>query len=433
MRLTEKTIAALSCDPGRRDRLVFDDTVPGLGVRVTTAGSKSFLCQFTTTAGVKRRVPLGRWGALSLEQARTAARGILGDVARGADPAADRRAAREAVATELQAARLTLRTLLDDWSSLGLAQQRESYRKEAVRAVSFAFSSYLDRRADAVSRADAVQVLDRLVKNGKHAMAGRTLAYARACYGWACKRDRLTVNPFVGLPIPAAITSRDRVLSAEEVGAIYAAAGMLGWPFGPLVKVLLLTAQRRDEVAGLRWSELSDDLTVWTLPANRAKNGREHVVHLSDEARAVLAAMPRLVGADLVFTTTGTTPVSGFSKAIDRLTVAAEIVRIKQVADVGQKAAAPMPSWRLHDFRRTCVTWLAGAGFPPHVADKLLNHVAVSGLSDVGRVYQRGAFLPERKAALEAWGKHVVACAEGRPASDNVVALAGKGGRKDGA
>jgi integrase len=197
--------------------------------------------------------------------------------------------------------------------------------------------------------------------------------------------------------------------------------------------VKLLTAQRRDEIAGLRWSELSDDLTVWILPADRAKNGREHVVHLSDETRAVLAAVPRLVGADLVFTTTGTTPVSGFSKAIARLTVAAETVRIKQVTDAGQRALAPMPTWRLHDFRRTCVTWLAGAGFPPHVADKLLNHVAVSGLSDVGRVYQRGAFLPERMAALEAWGKYVVACAEGRAASDNVIALGVKGWRKIGA
>ncbi|AWK85914.1 tyrosine-type recombinase/integrase [Azospirillum thermophilum] len=428
MKLTERTIAALACEEGKRDRLVFDDTVSGLGVRITASGSKTFLVQYTV-AGQKRRVPLGRWGSLSLDQARTAARGILGDVAKGADPAADLKAAREAAATEAQAEKLTLRVLLEDWDKLGLVSRRDSYRKEAVRAVSTVFAAFLDRRADAITRADAVRTLDALVKNGKHAMAGRTLAYGRACFGWAVKRDRLAANPFQGLPIPAAITARDRVLSDEEVGAIYEAAGTLGYPFAPLVRLLLLTAQRRDEVAGMRWSEISDDMTVWTLPGDRAKNGKPHVVHLSDEARAVLATVPRQQDdeghpIDLLFTTTGKTPASGFSKATERLTIAVEKHRIALAEKAGRKPPKPMPEWRLHDFRRSCVTWLAGAGFSPHVADKLLNHVAAGGLSDVGRVYQRNAFLPERKAALETWGKHVLACVDGkRSETGNIVPL----------
>jgi len=103
MKLTEKTVAALACEPGKRDRLVFDDTVPGLGVRVTSGGGKSFLVQYTGPGGVKRRVPLGRWGSLSLDQARTAAKGMLGDVAKGGDPAKERAAAREAAAVEARA------------------------------------------------------------------------------------------------------------------------------------------------------------------------------------------------------------------------------------------------------------------------------------------------------------------------------------------
>ena len=307
--------------------------------------------------------------------------------------------------------------------ALALAERRESYRKEALRAISFAFADFLDHRADALTKADAVRVLDGLAKAGKHAMAGRTMAYARACYGWAVKRDRVANNPFQGLPIPASVASRDRVLSDEEAGAIYAAAGTMGYPFGPLIRLLLLTAQRREEVAGMRWDEVSDDMTVWTLPAGRAKNGREHVVHLSDEARAVLAECPRQAGTDLVFTTTGVTPVSGFSKAVERLTVLAERERIERAAQPGKAAPRPMAEWRLHDFRRACVTWLAGAGFNPAVADKLLNHVAAGGLSDVVRVYQRNAFLPERKAALQAWGRHVLNCAQGETAAGNVVAL----------
>lgn len=423
MKLTEKAIAALACDPGKRDRLVFDDTVPGLGVRVTSGGGRSFLVQYTGPGGVKRRMPLGRWGALSLEQARAAARGILGDVAKGGDPVKERVAIREAAAVEARAERLTLRTLLGDWSALGLAGRRESYRKEAVRAVSVAFADFLDRRADALTRADAVYILDALVKEGRHAMAGRTLAYGRACFAWAVKRDRLTSNPFLGLPIPAAVTQRDRVLTDDEVGAIYNGAGTLGYPFAPLIRLLLLTAQRRDEVAGMRWSEVADDGVMWILPGERAKNSRSHFVHLSEEARTVLANTPRTVGTDLVFTTKGTTPVSGFSKAVERLIIATERYRIERAETAGRKPPPSMAGWRLHDFRRTCVTWLAGAGFAPHVADKLLNHAAAGELSDVGRVYQRNAFLPERKAALEAWGQHVLACAESTSEADNVVSL----------
>lgn len=406
MRLTDTAIAALSCPEGVKDKMYFDDKVQGLGVRVSRSG-KVFIAQFTTVAGQKRRISLGRWGSLTVEQARVAAREILAEVARGGDPAAARREAREEAKAEAEADKLTLRVLLDDWSKLGLVDRRESYRKEAVRAVTTIFADHLDRRADAITKADAVRVLDQLVKDGKSAMAGRTLAYARACFNWATKRDLLTVNPFLSLPIASGTVKRDRVLNDEEVGAIYTAAGALGYPFGPLVRLLLLTAQRRDEVGGMRWEELSDDGTTWTLPASRSKNRKEHVVHLSDEARAVIDTIPRQAGTDLLFTTTLKTPASGFSKAVERLVVEVERLRIEKA---GKKEPKPMLPWTLHDFRRSCVTWLANAGYNPAVADKLLNHVAAGGLSDVARVYQRAEFLDERRTALEAWGRHVVGC-----------------------
>ncbi len=249
-------------------------------------------------------------------------------------------------------------------------------------------------------------------------MAGRTMAYGRACYGWAQKRGKVPSNPFVGLPVPAAIVSRDRVLSGQEIGEVWRAAGALGFPFGPLVRLLLLTAQRRDEVAGMRWSEVSADMATWTIPAGRAKNGAAHVVHLAPEARALLAGVPRFAGCDLVFTTTGKAPVSGYSKAKERLDAAIAAARAEAAMKGGAEAEL-MPLWRLHDLRRSAVTWLAGAGFPPHVCDKLLNHVATTGMSDVARVYQRAQFLPERKAALEAWARHVVVCGEGEGTDEN--------------
>lgn len=424
-RITKRLVEAIT--PTDKDLFVWDADVKGFGLKVTPVGNRVFLFQYRMAGrgSPTKRLTIGRFASpWSVEKARDAARDHFEKVRQGIDPQAEKAAAQEAAKAAAAADELTLRVLVQDWLSLGLVGRKESYRKEAVRAITTVFAGFLDRRADALTKGDAVRVLDALVKDGKHAMAGRTLAYARACYGWALKRDRVQLNPFNGLPVPAAIVSRDRVLTEEEVGAIYSASIPMGYPFGPLIRLLMLTGQRREEVGGLRWSELSDDGATWVLPASRAKNNKEHVVHLSDEARAVLAECPRQAGTDFVFTTTGRTPVSGFSKASERLTAAAEAVSIERAEKAGKAHPVPMPDWRLHDFRRTCVTWLAGAGFSPHVADKLLNHVSAGGLSDVGRVYQRNAFLPERKAALEAWGRHVLACANADVGTTcNVIAI----------
>ena len=414
VKLTEEGIEALACEPGQKDRLVFDDTLPGLAVRVTVQGRKFFLAQYTV-AGRRRRVPIGRWGAVTLKAARLAAKGILGDVAKGQDVATVRTAERVRIKGEAAADKLTLDALLGQWSDMALIERRPSYRKEAVRAVKAAFPGHLARRADALTRADALAGLDALGKAGKPTMAGRTLAYARACYTWAARRGKVPSNPFLALPISTGTVSRDRVLTDAEVALIWRAAGELGHPFGPLVRVLLLTAQRRDEVGGMMWSELSADRTTWTIPKERAKNCRAHVVHLAPAARAILADVPRFVWAvapdgaeqlpppDLVFTTTGKTPVSGYSNAKDALDAHIAKARARAAA---LPAPPPLPPWRMHDFRRTAVTWMAGNGVAPHVADRLLNHVQGT-ISGVAAVYQRQEFLAERKAALEAWAEFV--------------------------
>jgi len=176
-----------------------------------------------------------------------------------------------------------------------------------------------------------------------------------------------------------------------------------------VVRLLLLTAQRREEVAAMRWSEIAKDGSAWTLPAERSKNHKAHIVHLSEPARAILASVPRIQGQDLIFSTTGETAPSGFSRA-------------KRALD------ADMPTtggtgWRFHDFRRTAVTWGANAGFAPLVADRLLNHVGGT-ISGVAAVYQMGEFLAERRALLDGWAAHVLACGEGRMKSEAVADLA---------
>ena len=406
MRLTEEEIAALACEPGRKDRLVFDDVVPGLALRVMASGTKTFLAQYTAGAR-RRRVPIGRWGAVTLKQARAAARGILGDVAKGQDVAQLRTEERTRAKAEAAAGKMTLAELLRQWDSLGLARRRPRHREEATRAIRTAYGGHLERRADALSRADAMAALDALQKAGKAAMAGRTLAYARACFTWAQRRGKVPENPFLGLPVASGTIARDRVLTMDELASIWRAAGELGWPFGPLHQLLILTAQRRDEVAGMRWSEIAAGGETWTIPKERAKNGRAHVVHLAPAARTILAELPRLAETELVFTTNRRTAVSGFSRAKEQLDAIAERLRVEDAARAGRPQPDPMPGWRIHDFRRTAVTWMATNGVAPHTADRILNHVQGT-ISGVAAVYQRAEFLAERKTALEAWAARVV-------------------------
>lgn len=400
-KLNEKMIAALVPPPGAREVWASDTEAKGLRVRVTpgtpdpTTGIKApnrmfYACWTDRATKERRRERLGVFGAITLEQARGATRAILGDVARGDDP----QAKREARATAAEAAKaeraLTLDALLESWAKLHLASKRPRYAGEAVRAIRHAFAGHLPKPAAHLSKAETLAVLDALVEDGKAAIAGRTLAYGRACYGWARKRGKVSTNPFEGLPVGAGAADRERVLADDELGRVWTSIAAMGQPWGPLLRVLLLTLVRRDEVAGMRWSELSPDLSVWTIPGSRMKRGQAHVVPLSDAAREALAAVARVEGQDLVFTTTGKTPVSGFSK-------------VKAALD----KACGVTDWRLHDFRRTGVSTLAGMGFNPLVADKLLAHQP-STLHGAGRVYQRHDFLPERKAALDAWAAHVL-------------------------
>jgi integrase len=395
VKLTEDAISDLVCPPGAKDRMVFDDALPGLAVRITPKG-KSFLVQYTK-GGVRRRVAIGRWGAVTLAAARKAAKGIIGEVAGGKDVAKERAEERARRVKEAAETKLTLEELLKKWERLALTNRRESYRHEALRSLRAAFPSQLGEPAVALSRETVVQVLDAITSAGRTASAARTLAYGRASYNWTRKRGEIAMNPFADLPAPDTVPARDRYLSESEVATVWTAASEMPWPFGSIFQLLLLTAQRREEVIGMRWTELSPDRSIWTIPKERAKNARAHLVHLAPSAAAIIQALPRLSKSDLVFTTTGRTAVSGVSKAKARLDAAARKL---------WKGEGAMPPWRLHDFRRTAVTWLAGQGVPPHVCDRLLNHVTGT-IRGVAAVYQKQEFLPERKAALEKWAEHV--------------------------
>jgi integrase len=391
MKLTLNRIDGLKCPEGKRDMLVFDGEQRGLGVRVTARGSKTYLAQYSFQ-GHKRRIPLGSCRAVSLAKVRDAVRAIMGDVAKGVDPAAERKKAKAHEA-------LTLAALLSDWQTLHLTSKRPSYAAEAVRALRNAFPRYLDLPAADLDRATTVKTLDAMARKGSSSMAARTAAYGKAAYGWAVKRGALSVNPFLNLPVAPA-PRRERVLSDDELAAVWRAADGPG-PFNGIVRLLLLTSQRREEVAGMTWAELSDDLSIWTIPASRAKNGATHIVPLSAPAQELLRGAPRL--GELAFPGLRST-FNGFSKA-------------KATLD----AKSGVTNWRLHDLRRTAATGLQRLGVRLEVTEQILNHVSGSRAGIVG-VYQRHDFASEKRAALAAWGAHVMRIAEGRE-EGNVVRL----------
>lgn len=204
----------------------------------------------------------------------------------------------------------------------------------------------------------------------------------------------------------------------------------MAYPFGPFFRLLLLTLQRRTEVAEMRWEEISPDLTTWTIPAERTKNNKAHIVHLSEPARHVLAALHRQTNpktgaiSTYVFTNTGRTPISDFSGAKERLEKLIEADPAKNSSGK-EVCALPAPGWRLHDLRRTGVTVMARLGIGPHVADRVLNHVQGT-IKGVAAVYQRHEFLKEREIALDRWAVHVLELGEGAAldgASGKVVSL----------
>jgi integrase len=445
MKLTERKIEKLTIERGSKDRLVFDDEQRGLAVRVTASGGRTYLCQYTLH-GHKWRVPLGACSAVALSKAREAAAAVMGDVAKGRNPAADRKDAAAAERARRTRNRLTLRVLIDDWNRIHLGGKRPSYAAEAVRALHSAFADHLDDAAEDLDRAAVVHALDALTRRrrGKDgdgpgkpkgaAMTGRTAAYGRAAFAWAVKRGAVRANPFAALPIDKSIAKRERVLSDQELAEVWRAAGDATVPYGTIVRLLILTGQRRGEVAGMAWNEISEDLATWTLPGERTKNGEAHMVPLSAPARDLLKALlpndankaKRVLNdqrATSVLALPGAlgTPFAGWSKAKRALDKAIIDARAKAAAAAGT-GPAPLVPWSVHDLRRTVATGLQRLGLRLEVTEAVLNHISGSR-GGIAGVYQRHDWAAEKRAALDSWAAHVVSVVEGRIAGDNVVTL----------
>jgi integrase len=405
VKLTMNKIGALACPAGKGDMFVPDDDQKGLYVRVYANGVKTFIAQYQH-AGRKVRMKIGDADAISLAQARAIARGIIGDASRGRDPAGERRDARIAARRASAHEALTLGALVDKWSALQLKDRRPRYAAEGPRAIRNIFAQWLATPAADLKRASIVAAMDDLTLKGSPVMARRAGEYLRTMFAWAVKRGMLETNPAAALPLTR-VEPRERVLTDEELRAVWNATGSAG-VYDAIVRTLILTGQRREEVAGMTWGELSPDLSVWTLPRARTKNHATHIVPLSAQARAIVETRPRRNDTDYVFAGERPgQPHKNFSRS-----------------KTGLDRASRVKDWRLHDLRRTAATGLQKLGVRLEVTEAVLNHVSGSRAGIIG-VYQRHDWANEKRIALQAWGDRVQAIVEGRgmDGANNVVAL----------
>jgi integrase len=421
--LTDKAIdRAKPAAPGKR--YVLWDTYPkSLGLCVTGTGHKSFIVQ-RRVGGRMVKLTLGDYPVLSLAQARDLANAALANIDEGVDPRPKKGAPIKASAVRPDSFSAAVETYLDTV----IATKRPKYQSEVTRYLRKTYEPVWGARPlDTITRADVKAVLAGIAKTGKLITANRARSAAYQFFEWAITEEKVDANPVVKVTRPLKEEpGRDRVLSDAELREVWLAAEKLGWPFGPLVRGLILTGQRRNEVGGMQWTEVNREERDWKIPAARVKNGFTHIVPISEAFEQILDAVPRFgEGEDdgdnqLVFTTNGTTAVSGFSRAKHRLD---ELIRHERRAALERAGGNPdkakaLPPWTFHDLRRSCTTGMQRLGIAPHVIEAVINHK--SSLSGVRRIYQRHEYLDERRRALEAWGKHVLGLL--RPASrENVV------------
>jgi hypothetical protein len=286
---------------GRLD--VADGATPGLCLRASANDTWKWTLRIRAADGGLRRFVLGDFTDVhGLAWARREAEKLRQQVRhQGRDPHREKKERAAAAKAKAERDRLTLGVLIDDWSRLHLTTRSNRYASEAVRALREAFAAQWDRPADALDRATALRALDALerpqqrsnrrrgIAGSGRAIADRTCAYGRACFAWAKRREMVTTNPFLALPKREAGGARDRVLTDDELAAIWRAAEVANARvFGSLVRLLILTGQRREEVAGIAWSEISADRQTWTIPGSRAKKSKDHLVPLTAAARDLL-------------------------------------------------------------------------------------------------------------------------------------------------
>jgi integrase len=387
---------------------VADTGQPGLYLIVQSSGRTSWAVRYRRKSdGRPRKLTLDKG---TLERARNRARDALNEVAEGKDPAAAKQIRRQQIATAVLVDD-AFRAFLDNHrraKGKGGRPIRESSRVETARLLGFkrdpkdpnawiasgngALAHWQGRTLVSITQSDVRDLLRRIIANGHPVSANRTLTALKTCFRWHVMEGTLAASPAANIDDPSPEMPRERVLSDDELTALWRAADNDRSPFGNMVKLLILTGVRRDEARDAPWKEF--DEREWSIPGSRTKNGRAHVVPLASATCDLLKGMPR-VGRKLLFTTNGETPISGLAKCKKRLAMA-------MAKELGHEPER----WTLHDLRRTFATGWQKLGIRQEVTEVALNH-AGGLVSGVAAIYGRHAYTEEKRSAMDAWAEHV--------------------------
>lgn len=362
-RLTAKGVEATRASAVRRE--IGDDYMRGLYLLVHPTGNKSWAVRYRQ-GNKSHKHTVGPYPAFDLKQARDAAAGVLRAVAEGRSPK------QLAAGTLGEAAERYLRMC---------EKSQKSAKNTGWLLRRYVLAGLSGRRLGDITRGDIRTLLAGI---DKPIAANRVHSVTRRFFNWAVENDLIAHSPVDGIRTPNKEISRDRVLTDDELRQVWHAANASP-AFAGIVKVLILTGQRRSEVSRMEWSELDLDAGVWTLPKERTKNARLHQVPLSRQAVGIIKGLPR-IGGRFVFTVNGQKPFNGFTAK--------------------EGFCADLPRWTLHDLRRTAASGMARLGVSLVVIEKVLNHVSGSLAGIVG-VYQRHEFADEKRAALQLWTDHV--------------------------
>ena len=387
VKLTALAVKNLEGSTIRRE--IPDQVIVGLYLIVQPSGAKSWAVRYRF-GNRPRKLTLGAYPAFDLKEAREAARDALRAVEEGRDPSAEKvrgEAARSDDANKMPAV----------FAEFVKRHAAVKNRERTVEGIERSFDNELrekwkHRLVASITKREIVDLLDGMVDSGRPIAANRLHSLLRKFFNWAIERDILHASPMATVKAPSQETTRDRVLTDDEIRLVWKASNKIGWPFGPMFKLLLLTGQRREEVSAASRAEfnLTSNQPMWIIPKERAKNKKGHAVPLVPAAVEIVDALPVIEGeAKLLLTTTGETPISGFSKAKASLDAEMRAIAVKEAAEHGlNPESVKIHPWRIHDLRRTAATGMAALGFPVHVVEAVLNHKSGS-IKGVAAVYNR--------------------------------------------
>jgi integrase len=403
-KVTERSIKRIALPDGTGAREVPDDLLKGLVILVHHSGAITFTVRYRNKEGQQRRVTLGRYPTLSVAKARDKAAAILRRVAEGDDPQAEKAAARGGVVADAfpgeairfieTYARLQNKSWLIQARHLGLSLNKAARRNHKLeRHWSIIPASPADRwrtrAVGSITKREIVEAVDAATARGP-VQANRVHATLTRFFSWAVEKGVIELSPAIGTKAPNAEKSRERVLSSEELSAIWWAAEALRPPFGAFIRLLILTAARRNEVAGMTEAEIVDG--AWTIPAGRSKTSEPNTLPLPRQALEIIAELPRSASG-LLLTTTGRTHISGFAKAKRALDT--ELAKRRQLAH-----------WTFHDLRRSAATGMASLGIEPHIVEAILGHRS-GKISGIAAIYNRFTYFDEMRDALQQWADAV--------------------------